>query len=303
MNKPQKLPRHVGKSLPKIRALPREGEKLGSPASEENSVPGPVGRMVAIKHSGPLPWVQLRNAAFSTSIFRKMVGRYSPAAQNGGLVSVYDRDGAAFGTGLLSTQSQIGIRMLSWGAEPLDELFLDRRLEAAVKLRREILKLDQITDAYRVAHAEGDGLPGLIIDRLANAAVVELFSMAMFQRRERISEILMKLLPIEYVQFRADELIQNAEGFRLENRDSRERNSQIITENKLRFQVDLAQGHKTGFFCDQRDNRLALTQFTADAQLLDMCCYSGGFGIYAAKLGGAANVTAVDLDENAIALA
>ena len=71
----------------------------------------------------------------------------------------------------------------------------------------------------------------------------------------------------------------------------------------MRFEVDLAAGHKTGFFCDQRDNRLALTKFTADARMLDLCCYSGGFGIYAAAMGKAAHVTSVDLDEDAVALA
>ncbi|HTV49039.1 MAG TPA: class I SAM-dependent rRNA methyltransferase [Phycisphaerae bacterium] len=263
---------------------------------------GPAGRMVAIKHAGPLPWVQLRNAAFSTSIFRKMVGRCAPGVPNGGLVSVYDRDGAAFGTALFSSQSQIALRMVAWGDQPLDETFLEQRLEDAVRLRREILKLDQTTDAYRVVHAEGDGLPGLIADRLGKVVVVELISIGMYQRRERITEKLKKLLPVEHVLFRADEMVQNAEGFRLDDSDAGV-GSGIITENKLRFQVDPARGHKTGFFCDQRDNRMALTQFTTGAQVLDMCCYSGGFGIYAAKLGEAANVTAVDLDEDAVALA
>jgi 23S rRNA (cytosine1962-C5)-methyltransferase len=308
MSDAPKYRRHAAKPLQmrKSHSLPgKSPESESGSEALENSSPGPAGRMVAIKHTGPLPWVQLRNATFSTSIFRKMVGRCSPVARNGSLVSVYDRDGAAFGTGLLNTQSQIALRMLSWGDQSLDETFLDQRLQAAVHLRREILKLDQTTDAYRVVHAEGDGLPGLIVDRLGNAAVVELFSMAMFQRRDRITEILKKFLPVEHVLFRADELVQNSEGFALPDPAKRARGSDslIITENTLRFQVDLAMGHKTGFFCDQRDNRLALTPFTAAAQLLDMCCYSGGFGIYALKLGGAAQVTAVDLDENAVALA
>ena len=84
---------------------------------------------------------------------------------------------------------------------------------------------------------------------------------------------------------------------------SPDRKSTLIIENQVRFQIDLTHGHKTGFFCDQRENRLLLTEFTAGADMLDLCCYSGGFGIYALLLGKAANVTAVDLDEDAIALA
>ena len=76
----------------------------------------PQGRMTPISHTGPLPWVQLRNATFHPSIFKKMIGRIDPRAENGDLVTVYDRDGHLFGTGLLSQHSQIGLRMLSFGA-------------------------------------------------------------------------------------------------------------------------------------------------------------------------------------------
>src|SRR5207237_27102 len=84
---------------------------------------------------------------------------------------------------------------------------------------------------------------------------------------------------------------------------SPDRKSTVVTENGVRFQIDLTHGHKTGFFCDQRDNRLGLTQFTPGKTVLDLCAYSGGFGVYSATLGKAAHVTCVDLDEDAIALA
>ncbi len=124
--------------------------------------------MTPLQHDGPLPWVQLRNAQFHPSIFRKMIGRIAPEARNGDLVAVYDRDGNRFGTGLLATQSQIGLRMLSFDKTEIDESFLVDRLAAAVKFRRETLRLDAVTDAYRVVHAEGDQLPGLIIDRFGD---------------------------------------------------------------------------------------------------------------------------------------
>ncbi|NNM89191.1 MAG: class I SAM-dependent rRNA methyltransferase [Phycisphaerae bacterium] len=297
---------------------PPDATEPSSIAEQVSVAPRPINvpalqRMVALQHQGPLPWVQLRNAVYNNIVFRKMVGRIAPEAANGGLVRVYDRDGAIFGTGLLNTQSQIALRMLCHNTQSVDEEFLPTRLQNAVELRHQTLQLAKIATAYRIVHAEGDGLPGLIVDRLGDYAVVELFALAMYLRRDRIAQTLLRLLNLKEVLIRADEKIQNAEGFRLENAfgpagrhanlDAPTRLSTIITENTLRFQVDLTNGHKTGFFCDQRDNRLALTHFCHNAHVLDVCCYTGGFGIYAAKLGQASNVTAVDLDEESLALA
>ena len=272
--------------------------------SRELDAAPPGSRLKPFDPRPGLGWVQLRNAVYSTSIFKKMVGKTSSGLAAGELVTVYDRDGVVFGVGLFNPQSQIALRMLSFNEAEVGESFLEERLSQAVELRRQRLHLDATTTAYRVAHAEGDGLPGLIVDRLGDAAVVEIFSMAMFKRIGRIKHHLMKLLPAQRVIFRSDEHIQRAEGFLLRPDDFRDDQTRgLVEENGLRFEVDLATGHKTGFFCDQRDNRLALTRYTADAQMLDVCCYSGGFGIYAATIGKAAHVTSVDLDEDAVALA
>ncbi len=271
---------------------------------------GPRGRMVSINHTGPLPWAQLRNATFHPSIFRKMIGRIDTRVRNGDLVKVYDREGLVFGTGMFSSTSQIGLRMLTFGPADVDESLIPTRLAAAVALRRELLQLDRVSNAYRVVHAEGDTLPGLIVDRLGDFAVIELFSFGMFKRSEAIAARLKELLGVQEVLIRADERVQEAEGFTLtqgpegpQRQRSENRRSTVITENNVRFQIDLTHGHKTGFFCDQRDNRLRLTRYTAGATMLDACSYSGGFGVYAALLGKARHVTCVDLDEDAIALA
>lgn len=271
--------------------------------SEEKPVAGAKGRMVPLSHTGPLPWVQLRNVVYGTSVFRKMIGRIANGLRAGDMVSVYDRDGVPFGTALYNSQAPIALRMIEFGTTAVDETFLEQRLERAVHFRRQTLKLDAFTNAYRITHAEGDGLPGLIIDRLGDVAVVEFFSLAMHRRRERIEKSLLSLLDIKRVIFRADTAVQASEGFFMPAAGRGHGAAGIINEHGLRFQVDLAGGHKTGFFCDQRDNRRRLTQFTTGAQVLDLCCYSGGFGVYAAALGNAANVTAVDLDENAVELA
>jgi len=266
--------------------------------------------MAPISHTGILPWIQLRNAIFHPAIFQKMIGRTSPTAKNGDLVAVYDRDANRFGSGLLSTQSQIGLRMLTYDATPIDESFIHNRLTQAANLRK---NLDATTNAYRLTHAEGDALPGLIIDRFGDYAVVELFNYPMYRRLDAIKNALKEILGVKEVLARADERVQTSEGFVMSTNSpagattkrSADRKSTVITENGVRFQIDLTHGHKTGFFCDQRENRLLLAQLIkgGGAEVLDLCSYTGGFAIYAATLGKAHHVTAVDLDEDAIALA
>ena len=318
-HKPQGIPARRGrpdvhlpssglpKSARKIREFAAgEEQERPTPEAEGNSeFAGARSRMAPINHAGPLPWVQLRNVVYGTSVFRKMVGRMAAGIKAGDLVSVYDRDATPFGTALYNSQASIALRMVDFGPAWTDESFLEQRIAQAATFRREVLKLDDATNAYRIAHAEGDGLPGLIIDRLGDAAVVELFSLAMHRRRERIEKTLREVLPIQRVVFRADAGVQAAEGFfipapRFAAGDGAK---DLVTENGLRFHVDLAGGHKTGFFCDQRENRQRILGFTNGAQVADLCCYSGGFGIYAAAKGSAAHVTAVDLDEKAVELA
>ena len=162
-----------------------------------------------------LRWVQLRNVNFHPSIFKKMIGTFEAAAKNGDLVSVYDRDGQMFGTGLLSLKSPIGLLMLTFDTSPFDEAQLEARIKNAMMLRREALRLDASANAYRLIHAEGDGLPGLIADRFDEFAVVELFSFPMFRRMEMIRRVLTSFEPIREVIFRADERVQLSEGFTL----------------------------------------------------------------------------------------
>ncbi len=301
------------RSLPKIESIPA---LPSAPPAAALKIPA-QGRLAALEHRGPLPWLQLRNAVYSAALYRKMLGRMDPRIRDGDLVKVYDRDGVVFGTGLLNRQSALAVRMLSFGDTPLDESFLDERLRQALAWRRDILQLPARTEAWRLVHAEGDGLPGLIADIFGDTVVVELFSLAMFRRADQIVQALLAQPGIRHVRFRADAAVQQAEGFQVTadggwpgvagvqppfNADPGQ-DRLVITEHGVRFQVDLAHGHKTGFFCDQRDNRLGLTTCTAQAAMLDLCCYSGGLGIYALVRGQAASVTALDLDESALTLA
>lgn len=265
------------------------------------------------------PWVQLRAATLHPFIYKKMIRQADPAARPGDVVTLYDKSGRFFGRGLYNPRSQIVVRLLSADAAPVDTAFWRARLEQALALRRQ-LRLDDVTDAYRLVHSEGDGLSGLIVERYADCLVFELFSLGMFQRCHDFRDLLITLLgpprvldrPARHPAawrsvMRADARVERLEGFRVPSAahqlPASDDGRVVIREHGVRYRVDVKHGHKTGFFCDQRDNRRRLAALCHDATVLDLCCYTGGFALCALKLGGARAVTGVDLDETAIAAA
>jgi 23S rRNA (cytosine1962-C5)-methyltransferase len=152
-------------------------------------------------------------------------------------------------------------------------------------------------------HAEGDALSGLIAERYADCIAIEVFSLGIYRRLGLFQRLLTERTGITRFIVRADERIERIEGFHVTEAAGDVPSSVIVRENGLRFRVDLRGGHKTGFFCDQRENRRRLAELCRGADVLDVCCYTGGFGIYAKALGHAENVTGVDLDEAAIEMA
>ncbi len=252
----------------------------------------------------PGPWVKLRSGAYQTFIYKRMIREASADARPGDCVTVIDKHDAVFGHALYNPRSQIALRMLNFDATPVDEAFWRRRIAHATALRRDLLRLGETTDAYRLMHAEGDGLSGLIVDRYGEVLSVEIFSLGMWRRIEELLPMLHEAAGTSQHRVQVDERVQQQEGFAADVlRSEGLRESVNITEHGVRFRVDFAAGHKTGFFCDQRENRKRLAGLAGDADVLDVCCYSGGFGIYAMALGGAREVTCVDLDEAAIEMA
>lgn len=244
-----------------------------------------------------------------------MIAEVDPSAAAGDVVNVYDKAGRHFGSALYNGRSQIALRMLAAGDVSIDDAFWRGRLEQAVALRRR-LRLDDVTDAYRLLHAEGDGLSGVIVERYADCLVFELFSIGMFLRRAMLAEMLCERLgppaaldrpraasPHWRVVFRADQRIQALEGFDLPPPRDDAPQRLVVREHGVRYRVDAAGGQKTGFFCDQRENRRRFAELCADGDVLDAFCYGGGFGLCAKRLGRARSVTSVDLDEDALALA
>lgn len=252
----------------------------------------------------PIPAVYMSTSTPHPLLYRKRVDRVDPQARAGDWVAVYDGDSQLLGYGLYNPRAEIAVRMIRWGKTLPDEAFWQSRLEYAVALRRDVLRLDEITDCYRVIHAEADGLSGLVVDRIGDTLSAEAFSLGMYQRAPEIMERLAQLCGTKHWVVRGAPHSQAQEGFTGETIASAELPPRVtINEFGTRFRVRFEGGHKTGFFCDQRDNRKMLASFCEGRTVLDLCCYSGGFAIQAKRLGKAEEVTGVDLDEEPLKLA
>jgi len=256
------------------------------------------------KVPGDLPQVRLKISRRSSHpwIFQKMVEKPADRLHAGMVVDILDRDRQWVGRGFYNGHSRIALRMLTTDpAEKIDRGFFERRLERALQLRRQWLGLDAVTDAYRLVHSEGDQLSGLVVDRFGVTLVMEFFAAGMFRFRSVIQEILASHFPNSNFYWFAEEHVQKQESF--DCRPPEPPPPAIVTEHGVRFRVAPGSKHKTGFFLDQRDNRKSVADFCGGRRVLDLCCNTGGFAVYAKALGHAEEVVAVDLDEKALELA
>lgn len=251
----------------------------------------------------PIQTVRLKNAWRSSHpwIFQRLVEKPAQRPKPGEVVDVVGVDGEFIGRGFYNGHSRIAIRILETDpAVPVDAGWFSRKIADAVALRREVLRLDEVSDAWRVVHAEGDGLSGLVVDRYADLLVVEFFSAGMFRHREWIYEALREQFPGCRFHAFADEHVQKQESF--DFRGTEPAAPAIITEYGVKFRADPAGAHKTGFFADQRENRQWLSQQVDGKRVLDLCCNTGGFAVYAA-VRGASEVVGIDIDEAVIDIA
>lgn len=261
-------------------------------------------RSLELPGNGPLAKVRLRSVRIHPHLFRKLIGEVDPAVHPGDLVAVETPQGELLGHGLYNPRAEIAVRMLTFGPAPPGIEFWEEKLRRAVELRRDVLRLDATSDAYRVVHAEADGLSGLVIDRYGDVLSAEVFSLAMFQRSKALLECLGRMLGTKHSLVQIPVQTHGQEGFLAEPvRSPGLPEEVIVTEFGTKFRVRFEEGHKTGFFCDQRDNRRRLAELCSGRTVLDLCSYTGGFAIQAKRLGNATDVTAVDLDEKAIAIA
>jgi 23S rRNA (cytosine1962-C5)-methyltransferase len=253
-----------------------------------------------------VPTVAIRASGTHQFVYRKMVeGPVGAAAPNhGDIVRVVDREGECLGYALWNGRSQISLRFLSRENSPPGPEFWSRRIDAAAALRTTILNLGRETNAYRVVHAEGDGLSGLVVDRFDDTLSAEVFSLGMYQRMGPILSLCAARLGTTHFLVRVDERTAMQEDFSGRPLASPHLPPRVtVHEHGIRYRIRFEDGHKTGFFCDQRDNRRELARFCPGRTVLDLCCYTGGFGLNALIRGEAREVTCVDLDEKAVALA
>lgn len=249
------------------------------------------------------PIVRLKNAWRSTHpwIFQKLVEKPAQKPKPGTIVDVVGMDGEWIGRGFYNGHSRIALRLLEKRREvAIDAGWFARKIADAVNLRREVLGLDAVSDAWRVVHSEGDGLSGLVVDRYGDLLVVEFFAAGMFRHREWIYEALRAQFPGCRFHSFAEEHVQKQESFDFRGDTGTE--PAVISEYGIKFRADPAGAHKTGFFADQRGNREWLSHRCAGKRVLDLCCNTGGFGVYA-KVRGATEVLGVDIDEDVIEIA
>lgn len=233
-------------------------------------------------------------------VFQKQLGPLPEDAPPGALAAIVARDGRVLAHGFLNPRSRVAFRILTRGeaAPDLGET-IGARLRAALEIRRRTLRIDADTDAFRVANSEGDGLPGLVVDLFNDTAVVDYYAAGFAAIRPIVVAEVAELLGGVRVVERSDRRAARLEGF--EMIPPPEDIETTITESRLRFRVSMG-GHKTGFFLDQRENRRRFARLVSGRRVLDAFCYTGAFGVHAAR-GRAAEVVAVDLDEAALARA
>ena len=223
----------------------------------------------------------------------------SPAA--GELVDVYTNQKRFFGRGFYNPHSKIRVRLLTFQEEPIDEAFWGARFRAAAALRRTVASN---TNACRLVHGESDLLPGLIVDRFADVAVMQTLGYGMDLRRELLGEVLMQEAGVRTIYLRNDAKSRTLEGLPLSKGFLRGDGGTTVDihERNARFMIDIADGQKTGWFCDQRENRVAAAVFAREKTVLEAFCHTGAFGIQAA-LAGAQSVEGLDVSAAAVTLA
>ena len=222
-------------------------------------------------------------------------------------VIVEDDVGRFVARGVYNPNSNIAVRLYSWDeAETLDDAFWSRRLDDAISLRRALFPDFHPEFACRLVFSEADGLSGLTVDRYGDWLLVQLTSFALAARKDVLLRLLQEKLQPRGIWLRTEKGIREAEGLELADGllcGEPPPRPLLITENGVKFALDVAEGQKTGFFLDQRDNRRRVAEFVRGHRVLDVCCYTGGFSLNCLVNGGASEVVAVDMSESALTLA
>ncbi len=240
-------------------------------------------------------------------IFSGAIQQQQGDLQAGDLVTVLAADGQPLATAYYNPHSQIRGRILSWDInQAVDETFWRALLQRAINGRRDLIDPHK-TNAYRLVHGESDGLPGLIVDQYGDYVVMQCLTAGIDQRKEMLAHLLADLCQPTGIIERSDSNMRSKEGL-VEMTGLLWGEAPAgpieVLENGFAFTVDLLEGHKTGFYLDQRDNRALLgeARFAAGQDVLNVFAYTGGFAVYAAA-GGANHIINIDTSIPALELA
>lgn len=241
---------------------------------------------------------------FHPWVFSGALASIPQDVEEGEVVRVMDSGGTFVAVGHYQIGS-IAVRVLSFDDEEIGHAFWVRRLQSAFAMRQAVGIADNpLNNTYRLVHGEGDLLPGLVIDIYGSTAVMQAHSVGIHASREAIVEALVEVMGgrIEHVYYKSETTLPFKAGLEQENGFIHGgATDDIAVENGLKFHVDWLKGQKTGFFVDQRENRLLLERYARDRKVLNMFCYTGGFSFYAMR-GGARLVHSVDSSAKAIEL-
>ena len=234
-------------------------------------------------------------------VFSQAIDRVEPAGlQAGALIELCDVEGRFVALGHFNPTTTIAVRIISWNPGQEMRALLEQRLTDALALRSRVVGAD--SNCYRVVNGDGDGLSGLVVDRYADVLVVQILSAGMDRLRDEIVAMLSERLSPRSILERSVGAVRRREGLvdRCAVLWGEPVSKAVAVENQIRVEVDFEHGQKSGYFLDQRENRVRFAAFARGASVLDACCYTGGFTL-AALRAGASRVVAVDSSARALA--
>jgi 23S rRNA (cytosine1962-C5)-methyltransferase len=236
-------------------------------------------------------------------VFSNEITQIEGTPLTGELVRVCRMDGTFLGIGFYNPHSLIAVRVLTRHDQPIDRNFFRNRLIQSIRGRRLVYP---DADALRLVHSESDGLPGLIIDMYNKAVSIQVNSAGMELQIPVIAELIDELIKPEVIILRNDSSLRNLEGLPIEQRvysGDPGAVSQLIHEGSVKYKMDALHGQKTGFYLDQRENRIAFARFVNEGDhVFDAFCNEGGFALHAARA-GAARILAADQSSDVLARA
>jgi 23S rRNA (cytosine1962-C5)-methyltransferase len=278
----------------------------GNAGSASPSVANPAAIEIIIRNRRAQPFFGRHPWVFAGAVDH-IKGAKAEEIAAGTPVKLVSSEGRFIAWGLYNSVSRILVRLYSWRPEQiLDAEFWLPLIQQAIASRRSLFDLNSPATGCRLIFSEADGLSGLTVDLYGGYLLVQFTSLALYEHREPIIAALQKELNPKGIWLRTEKGMREAEGLDIVDgliAGQEPPRPLFINEHGVSYGVDVQQGQKTGCYLDQRDNRVAVSHYLKGANVLDAFCFSGGFGITAAKLGGAASVLGIDSSESALVLA